>query len=148
MATTLQPTTATITQTITLTVAGVERNISFTQTILLVKDYDARVVDVPTSEVDLITLTAAAVGKGQLPSFNHFTIINRDDTNFVRLRLRQAGGDTVDFRLDAGDWMNFWNNKIEVHTAAGAFTAFVDWDTIAVQADTADVQLEYIALQV
>ena len=148
MATTLTPGTATITQTMTLTMAGVTRNISFTKTINAIKDYDARVVEVPTSEVDIITLTAAAVGKGQLPSFNHFTIINRDDTNFVRLRIRQAGGDTADFKLEPGDWFNLWNNQIEVNTAAGAFVAFVTWDTIALEADTAVVQLEYIAIQV
>ncbi len=148
MATTIVAADATITHTVALTLGGKAFDISFTRTLSSCTVADRRVVNVPTSEIDLITLTAAAVGKGQFSSFDGFWIVNRDDTNFVRLRVREAGGDTADFRLDPGEWMCFWNSKMEVNTTAAAFGAFIDWDTIAVQADTASVDLEYLAVKI
>ncbi len=148
MATTVVASDALITQTVALSLAGEDFNLTATRTLSAVTAADRRIIPVPTSEVDVVTLTSAAVGKGQFESFDFFMIVNRDDTNFVRLRVREAGGDTSDFRLDPLEWMIFWNSKMEVNTTAAAFGAFIDWDTIAAQADTATVDLEYIALEI
>ncbi len=148
MATVVVASDAIITQSVVLSLAGEDFNLTATRTISLVTAADRRIIPVPTSEVDVVTLTSAAVGKGQFESFDFFMIVNRDDTNFVRLRVRQVAGDTVDFRLDPGEWMCFWNDRIEVNTTAAAFGAFVGWDTIAVQADTASVDLEYLAVAI
>lgn len=148
MATTIVAADAVVTLGVTLSLGGKTFDIEYSKTLSSVTVADRRVVNVPTSEIDLITLTAAVVGKGQFSSFDGFFIMNRDDTNFVRLRVREAGGDTSDFRLDPGEWMCFWNSKMEVNTTAAAFGAFIDWDTIAVQADTASVDLEYLAVKI
>ena len=148
MATVIVPADAVVTLGVTLTLGGKTFDITASKTLSSATLADRRIVNVPTSEVDLITLTAAVVGKGQFSAFDGFFIVNRDDTNFVRLRIRQAAGDTADVRLDAGDFMCFWNSKLEVNTTAAAFGAFVDWDTVAVQANTAAVDLEYLAIAI
>ncbi|KKN74647.1 hypothetical protein LCGC14_0388490 [marine sediment metagenome] len=146
MAATIIPSDAVITQTVSYTEGAETRTVTFSKTVSSVADSMNRLVEVPTSEVDLATLTSAAVGKGQSESFNFFSLMNRDDTNFLRLRIYQTGGDTMDIKLEASDWFTIWNSKLEVNTAQEAFVVFVDWDTIAVQADTAPIQAEFVAL--
>ena len=148
MSTTITPGTAVIKHTMTLELGGKNFDVEFTKIINSVLAADKRIVTVPISEIDLITLTSAAVGKGQFQSFNHFAIMNRDNANFVRFRIREEGGDTVDFQLDPGEWMLLWNSRIETNITGAAFTAFVTWDTIAVQADTSAVDLEIVAVAV
>lgn len=148
MAATISPSDAVITQTVSYTEGGETRLVTFSKTVSDVAQSMNRLVDVPTSEVDLATLTSAVVGKGQTESFNYFSLMNRDDTNFLRLRIYQTGGDTMDIQLDPGDWFTIWNSKLSVNTAQGAFAAFVDWDTVAVEADTAVIQAEFVALVV
>lgn len=148
MATTITPSDAVITQTVAYTEGAETRTVTFSKTISSVSQSMNRLVDVPTAEVELATLTSAVVGKGQSESFNFFSLVNRDDTNFIRLRIFETGGDTADFKLEPGDWFTIWNSKLEVNTAQGAFAAFVDWDTIALQADTATTQAEFVALTI
>lgn len=148
MSTTITPGTAVIKHTMTLTLGGKNFDVEFTKTINSVLAADKRIVRVPTSQIDLVTLTAAAVGKGQFQSFNHFVIMNRDDTNFVRFRISESGGDTSDQKLNPGEWMVLWNSELEVNITEAAFTAFVTWDTVSVQADTAEVDLEIVALAI
>lgn len=149
MATTIVPADATVTLTVSLTLGGKTFDIEFANTVSNCTSALREVIEVPfAGEVDLFGLTSASVDKGTFLDFDGFFIMNRDDTNFVRLRWLETGGDTVDFKLNPGEFMILWNSKIEVNTTGGAFAAFVNLDTVAVQADTADVDLEFLAIKV
>lgn len=151
MATTIVAADAVVTLTVTLTLGGKTFDISYSRTISSCTRADRNIVPVRfATEQDIIELFAgaAAIGKGSFASFDGFFVMNRDDTNFVRIRVSQNAGDTVDFRLDPGEFMILWNERIEVNTTEAAFGAFVDFDTVSMQADTAEVDIEYLAIKI
>ena len=148
MATTVTPADAVVTLGVTLTLAGKTFDISYAKTLSSCTRADRNIVPVPTSQVEIIQLVAAAIDRGTFKDFDGFFVMNRDDTNFVRIRFSQNAGDTVDFKLEAGQFMILWNKKLEVNTTEAAFSAFVDFDTVYVQADTAVVDVEYLAVEI
>ena len=99
------------------------------------------------SEIEILKIGTSGVA-GELDNIRAFHIVNKDSTNFVRIRLLKAGADTADFKIEAGSQMIFNNSDLSVDAAAGAFAAFVQFDTILCQADTADVDIEATAYQV
>ena len=138
--------------TATLTVTGIidGNTYSLTQasTITGVTEAINRRVTIPSAtEVD-ITAIAAAVGLGALSSLAYFAIRNTDTTNFVRMRSADTGAETVDTKIEAGRTQIINNTKVSVSETEAAFAAFTDIDTISFQADTADVVIEVIALQI
>lgn len=149
MATTITPGDAVVTLGVTLELAGKSFDINFSKTVSSCTSALREVIEVPTTEVDIFGLiSAGTIDKGTFLDFDGFFIMNRDDTNFIRLRWLQTGGDTVDFKLEAGDFMILWNPSAEVNVTGGAFGAFVSLDTVAVQADTAAVDIEMLAIKV
>lgn len=151
MATTIVAADAIVTLTVTLSLGGKAFDISFTKTISSCTRADRNIVPVRVaSEQEIVELFsgAGAIGKGSFASFDGFFIMNRDNTNFVRIRYSENGGDTVDFKLGPGDFMILWNEEIEVNTTEAAFGNFVDLDTVSMQADTAEVDIEYLAIKI
>lgn len=149
MATTIVPSDAIVTLTVALTLGEKTFDISFTKTLSSCTRADRNIVPIPIGVgTDLIELFAAAIDKGTFTDFDGFFVMNRDNANFVRIRWSENGGDTVDMRLDPGEFMIFWNSKLEVNTTQAAFGAFVDFDTVTMQADTAPVDVEYLAVQI
>lgn len=151
MPTTITPSDAVIKLTLSLTLGGKNFDTEFSKTISNVTRADRNIVPVITaSEQEIIQLFSgiSAIGKGSFADFDAFAIMNRDDTNFVRIRWSEDGADTVDMRLDPGEFMMLWNSKLEVNTTEAAFGAFVDFDNVSMQADTATVDIEYIAIEV
>jgi len=148
MATTISAADAVVSLGVTLTLAGKTFDVSFSKTLSSCTRADRNIVPVPTSQVEIIQLVAAAIDRGTFKDFDGFFVMNRDDTNFVRIRISQNGGDTVDFKLEAGEFMILWNKKMEVNTTEAAFSAFVDFDMVSMQADTAAVDIEYLAVKI
>lgn len=148
MATTIVAADAVITTTGALTLGGKTFDFTFSKTLSSCTQAIKEIINVPTSEVDIFGLSAAVVDKGTFLDFNFFGIMNRDDTNFARLRWLETGGDTVDFKLEAGDSMFLWNKNVEVNVTGAAFGAFVSLDTVAIQADTAAVDVEFVAYKI
>lgn len=149
MPTTIVPADAIVTLTVSLTLGAKTFDISYSRTLGSCIRADRNIVPIPfANEVDLIELTAATIGPGVFTDFDGFFIMNRDDTNFLRIRWSENAGDTVDMRLDPGEFMIFWNSKLEANTTEAAFGAFVDFDTVSLQADTAEVDIEYLAVQI
>ena len=150
MATTIIPATLTVQLTATLSLAGKDFDIDVTEAIASVTNADKRIIPIPITEVDAVQVleAVAGVGKGRFEDFNFAVFVNRDDTNFVRIRAIEPAGNTVDFRLDAGQFMVFWNANIETNQTGAAFGAFVNFETFAFQADTAPVDVEYLVAQV
>jgi len=76
-----------------------------------------------------------------------FTIIqNTDQTNFVRVRITETGGNTVDHKLLPNQFVILNGTEISVSTTEGAFAAFTTVDAIKVQADTADCIVSVITV--
>jgi hypothetical protein len=150
MASTVTPSTATITISEGLTLGGVDRGGSHTRTIDNIAEADRRVMTVDSSnEIDLIELnTNAGKGKFNRASIRYIRITNLDNTNFLRVRFKKSGAETADVKVDAGATFMLSTGSMDADTAAGAFSAFVDIDEIAAQADTADIDIELVVLSV
>jgi hypothetical protein len=150
MASTVTPSTATITISEGLTLGGVDRGGSHTRTIENIAEADRRVMTVDSSnEIDLIELnTNAGKGKFNRASIRYIRITNLDNTNFLRVRFKKSGAETADVKVDAGATFMLSTGSMDADTAAGAFSAFVDIDEIAAQADTADIDIELVVLSV
>jgi len=105
---------------------------------------DKRIVSVPiASEVTILAFgTAVAAGTVVRANVKYIRITNKDATNFVRIRVKKTGSETFDVKVDAGQSFILSNAKESVAATAGAFSAFVDADSINAQADTAAVDIE------
>jgi hypothetical protein len=150
MASTVTPSTATITISEGLTLGGVDRSGAHTRTIENIAEADRRVMTVDSSnEIDLIELNSDnGQGKFVRASIRYIRITNLDNTNFIRVRFKKSGAETADVKVDAGATFMLSSGSMDADTSAGAFSAFVDIDNISAQADTADVDIEYVVLSV
>jgi len=150
MASTVTPSTATITISEGLTLGGVDRGGSHTRTIENIAEADRRVMTVDSStEIDLLELNSDnGQGKFVRSSIKYIRITNLDNTNFIRVRFKKSGAETADVKVDAGATFMLSSGSMDADTAAGAFSAFVDIDNISAQSDTADVDIEYVVLSV
>jgi hypothetical protein len=137
--------TLTVALTVTESTTGEKYELTRRHVISDKEQADKRLVFVPTSVVTIF-LVGAAVAAGQYVNPNMIMIVNRDDTNFVTLGFKDTGGDTVYFRLDAGEVFLLGNTKVDTNTTGAVFSAFVDFDTVTAQADTAEVALEYLVI--
>lgn len=150
MATTIIPATLTATITEDISLNDVTINSVNTLAITGITQIDKRIVSVPTaSQVTLITL-GTAVGSGQFvrASIRYIRITNKDATNFVRIRVSKTGAETFDIKLDAGKSFIIGNGSESVSASGAAFSAFVDADIIAAQADTAAVDVEFFVASI
>lgn len=138
----------TTTITTTGTLNGNTYSVTQASTIAAVTEVINRRVTVPVgSQVDLLTI-GAAVGPGQVSTLSQMIILNKDSTNFIRLRLEDTGGNTSDHKIEAGRSFVINNDQLNVSETGVAFVSFDTIDTIALQADTVDVVIEFIALQI
>jgi hypothetical protein len=150
MATTVTPASAVISIQESLTLGGVDRGGNHSRTIANVAEADRRVMTIDSSnEVDIIELnTNAGQGKFNRASIRYIRITNLDNTNWLRVRFKNSGAETADVKVDAGATFLLSTGSMDADTAAGAFSAFVDIDNISAQADTADVDIEYVVFSV
>ena len=150
MASTVTQSTATVTRSEQLVLGGTDRGGSHTRTIENIAEADRRVMTVDSSnEIDLIELNSDnGQGKFVRSSIKYIRITNLDNTNFIRVRFKKSGAETADVKVDAGATFMLSSGSMDADTSAGAFSAFVDIDNISAQADTADVDIEYVVLAV
>lgn len=133
----------TISNSATVTIGGTTYSIAVNETITLTDDNAVQqVVTVPTSETQIAGV--GAIGAGSLTDVKYGVIVNRDGTNFVRVRLADTSGHTADFKLLAGEYFVIHNRELNVSTTEGAFSAFSDIDKIETQADTAACDVEIL----
>jgi hypothetical protein len=150
MASTVVPSTATVTISEQLVLGGVDRSGAHTRTIENIAEADRRVMTVDSSnEIDIIELNSDnGQGKFVRSSIRYIRITNLDNTNFIRVRFKKSGAETADVKVDAGATFMLSTGSMDADTSAGAFSAFVDIDNISAQADTADVDIEYVVFSV
>jgi hypothetical protein len=150
MASTVTPSTATITISEGLNLAGIDRSGSHTRTIENIAEADRRVMTVDSSnEIDLIELNSDnGQGKFIRSAIRYIRITNLDNTNWIRVRFKNSGAETADVKVDAGATFMLSTGSMDADSTPGAFSAFVDIDNISAQADTADVDIEYVVFAV
>jgi len=150
MASTVTATTATVQITESLTLGGVDRGGSHSRTISNVAEADRRVMTVDSAnEIDLIELNSDnGQGKFVRASIRYIRITNLDNTNHIRVRFKKSGAETVDVKVSAGATFLLSTGDFEAKVAAGAFSTYEEIDVISAQADTADVDIEYVVLAV
>jgi len=106
------------------------------------------------TEVYNNTITVPAAGQlladadmiddGGVFDFDYGIIINKDDTNTVRIRRSDAGGHTVDESIAPSRFMVINNSQISVSETEAAFAAYTDITKIegdAPAGQEADVQI-------
>lgn len=97
-------------------------------------------------KTELITF-ASEMNLGGVNAGALFTIVqNTDPTNFVRIRVTEAGGNTYDTKLLPNQFHIINGTEISVSTTEGAFAAFTTVDVIKAQADTADCVVSLITV--
>jgi len=144
MASTLTAQTLTVTISESLVLNSQPINSENQITIPSIGQVDKRIVSIPfSSEVTILNFgTAVAAGTVIRANVKYIRITNKDATNYVRIRVKKTGAETFDVKVDAGQSFIMSNAKEYVSATAGAFSAFVDADSINAQADTAAVDVE------
>jgi len=128
----------TLTTTIKLTDAnGNDNNItSKTYTITGVTENLGGNIDV-TNASEQIIYGVGTAGLGALAAMSLLYIENLHASNFCRIRLNKNGAETLDMKLPAGGHFLFYTTDLDADTGEGAFSAFVQYDEIKAQFDTA-----------
>lgn len=151
-------TAATLTLTITeaITLDGEARGGSVQQTIATVTEYSKRVLEVPITEINLLSFQATDPGAGTYDEADvrYIRISNRDDTNFVVLVFTDDSGTEFALVLDAGNSFILYGDNsagvVDIMIASGSaltVTSSVcvgDIVTISAIADTAAVDIELV----
>jgi len=132
----------TITESVTL--AGSDRGSSTQLTITDVTEVDSRIINVGTSETDIIGF-GSANGQGSFirTDVKYIRITNKDDTNYVTLGVSKDSDETFFVKLEAGKSFILGCDDIEANTNGAASTSFVEADAISAKANGAAVDLEY-----
>ena len=147
MPTTITPANAAITAAITGLTALQIADVSESVTVSANTEGYSNTINVGIA-AEVTLLDSQNIETGGALDFDGVFIINKDDTNFVRIRLADTGAHTVDFQLDAGRFMFFWNRSINVSTTEAAFGAFTSIDTIVGRADTLAVDVKIVAFRI
>ena len=144
MATQLQNATLTVTVTENITLNGEAINSSNVLSVSNINEVDKRIMTIPITEVVVMGFgTAVAAGTLIAANVKYLRIVNKDDTYTVRIRIKKAGAETFDIKLDPGKSFILGNVSESVAATAAAFSAFVVADSVCAQADTAPVDIEY-----
>lgn len=148
MATTITPADLTVSISESITLNGYTRSGTNTLTISNVAEVDNRIINVGTSEVDILGF-GSANGQGSFvrTDVKYIRITNLDDTNYVTLGVSKTGADTFFIKLEAGKSFMLGNDDLEIDASGGASSAFVEADNISAKANGAACDVEmFVAL--
>ena len=144
MATSITAADLTVTITESVTLAGSDRGSTHTLTISDVTEVDSRIVTVDTTGAEIIGFGSAnSKGTFVRTDVKYIRLTNKDDTNYVIIGMSKSGADTFYIKLEAGKSIMFGNDDLEVDASGGAYSAFVEADSIQAKANGAACDLEY-----
>lgn len=126
----------------TVTIGTTVHKVSVSETISLTNDNVVNQILEVSHSAETDIAKAGSIQPGGLKDLKYALIVNRDATNFVRLRVKDDGLHTFDVKLKPGEFFVLHSRDLNVSTTAGAFAAFTNLDTIAAQADTAACDVE------
>ena len=140
MATTITNATLTVTITEAVSLNNKSYGNSNTLTIASINEVDQRILTIPTSEVTVVNYgTANAAGTFVRTAVKYLRITNKDDTNFVSLKIADSS-EQYWVKLEAGKSFELHNGLIET---ANTFSSWANISAISAIADTAAVDIEY-----
>jgi|TARA_R110000787_G_scaffold82942_2_gene179074 hypothetical protein len=138
--------TITVTEAVTLGDGSTDRGTTNIQTVT-VNEVDHRIMDITTSEVQILKFgAAAAAGTFKDGTVKYLRITNLDASNFVTLRVQMSDSEYF-VKLEPEDHFILGNSLMDAHedgdTAVGAAVTLAAIDSIWADADTATCQVEY-----
>ena len=150
MATTVTPATLKVTIKEEITLNGQQMGGTNILIIESVVEVDRRIVEVPTTEIEILAfaVTNPAAGSFDEADVRYIRITNKDDTNFVTLTFKSESSNECAHKLDAGHSFIYAGDNaggvVDTHDAsATALTVSLDdLVNITALADTAAVDLE------
>ena len=142
--------TVTLTEAVSLGDGSTDRGTTNIQTISNIDEVDHRIMDIPTSWVDIIKFDAAnSAGTFADGTVKYLRITNLGLTNYVNLRIRTAASEYF-VKVELEDHFILGNNSMDAESgdAFGSDVSLANIDAIAAKADTASVRIEYFIASV
>tara|TARA_R110002073_G_scaffold144222_2_gene296268 strand:+ start:6890 stop:7354 length:465 start_codon:yes stop_codon:yes gene_type:complete len=148
MATTVTASSLSVTINESVTLNGVTYGNSVSKQFTSQGEVDQRIMSINAGEgimTDIFSFsTADGMGIGVAANYAYFRITNLDDTNFVTLQI--TSGDTYWIKLKAGESFMLMDNEMDAIASSSVFGAFGDVSKVSADADTADVDIEYVVV--
>lgn len=150
MATTVTAENLTVTITEQYTLNGVSYGNTMNKTYTDNGEVYQRIMAIPYSAedafTDIINFGAADdAGQADIDNYKYFRIKNLDDTNFLTLRVTGTL-DSFFVKIKAGESFLLMDNEIDAVTGSNAFGAFTDISQISANADTAEIDIEFVVV--
>jgi hypothetical protein len=150
MATTVTAENLTVTITEQYTLNGVSYGNTMNKTYTDNGEVYQRIMAIPYSAedafTDIINFGAADdAGQADIDNYKYFRIKNLDDTNFLTLRVTGTL-DSFFVKIKAGETFLLMDNEIDAVTGSNAFGAFTDISQISANADTAEIDIEFVCV--
>jgi len=150
MATTVTAENLTVTITEQYTLNGVSYGNTMNKTYTDNGEVYQRVMAIPYSAedafTDIINFGAADdAGQADIDNYKYFRIKNLDDTNFLTLRVKGTA-DSFFVKIKAGETFLLMDNEIDAVASSTTFGAFTDISQISANADTAEIDIEFVCV--
>jgi len=150
MATTVTAENLTVTITEQYTLNGVSYGNTMNKTYTDNGEVYQRIMAIPYSAedafTDIINFGAADdAGQADIDNYKYFRIKNLDDTNFLTLRVKGAA-DSFFVKIKAGETFLLMDNEIDAVASSTTFGAFTDISQISANADTAEIDIEFVCV--
>jgi hypothetical protein len=152
MATTITAATLTVTLTEEISLNGQDKGSTNALTVASVTEVSQRIVEVPTSEITILSFQATNPGAGTFDEADvrYIRLTNKDDTNHITLVFRSASSTECAHKLDAGQSFIYAGTAagiVVTHLASGSpdigsSPTLVDLVAIAAFANSAACDLE------
>ena len=150
MATKITPATLTVTITEAISLNGQDKGSVNVLTIASVVEVAQRIVEIPTSEITILSFQAGDPGAGTFDEADvrYIRLTNLDDTNFIQIIVASENNAESAHKLEKGRSILISvsdEGVVDVHDAdSSALTvSFDDITSVSALADTAACDLEY-----
>jgi hypothetical protein len=154
MTSTITAATLKVTITEELVLNGVDQGGTNELSCPLINEIFKRIITVPSSaEVNIYATTDTVAGGSQFKSarVQYVRLTNKDDTNFIRVVVKNEGNDEYCIKLSPGEsWLSYDQNDAMDAIAAGAVavtSGHQDIILVSARADTASCDLEVFIAQ-
>ena len=146
MATTVTPSTATITITENIVLNGVSYGNSIDKSYESQGEVIQRIMSIDTTFTDIFyTSTVDGLGQVVAADWGYFRITNLDDANYMRLRLYN-GTDSVFLKLSAGQSFLLMNADTGIDVGGTTFNSLANITQIAASAPNAECDAEVLMI--
>ena len=88
---------------------------------------------------------ADAAGIADITNYKYFRIKNLDDTNFLELRVTGTA-DSFFIKIKAGETFLLMDNEIDAVASSTSIGTLTDISQIAANADTAEIDIEFVCV--